>query len=75
MFTYLNLVGVYRRNKFSVVKYCILSPIYWMLLAIATARAFIQFIFKPHSWEKTVHGNHLKNSSPKHVSKNLHLAK
>ncbi len=45
-----------------------------MLLAIATARAFIQFIFKPYSWEKTVHGNHLKNS-PKHVSKNLHLAK
>ena len=75
MFTYLNLAGVYRRNKFAVVKYCILSPIYWILLSFATSRALIQFIFSPHSWEKTVHGTHLKNKNDRKENQNLALSK
>lgn len=60
VFTYLNLLGVYKRKKFKLVKYSILSPLYWILLAIATTRAFFHFVFKPHQWEKTIHGTHLK---------------
>ncbi len=60
IFTYLNILGVYRRGRYNLVKFSALSPIYWILLAIATTRAFIQMITKPHHWEKTTHGLHLK---------------
>jgi len=59
IFTYLNLIGAYRRGRFSIVKYTLLTPIYWIILAIATTRAFFQIMTSPHSWEKTEHGTHL----------------
>ena len=59
IFTYLNLVGAYGREKFTVVKSALLSPLYWILLSIATIRAFYQFLVNPYSWEKTRHGIHL----------------
>ena len=33
-----------------------LSPIYWVLMSIASWKALWQLIVKPHYWEKTVHG-------------------
>ncbi len=59
IFTYLNLIGVHQRGRYSLVKYCLLSPLYWILLAIATVRASVQFATHPHHWEKTKHGTHL----------------
>ena len=59
IFTYMNLLGIYRRNRYHLVKYILLSPIYWVLLSIATLRAVIQIVNSPYSWEKTKHGNHL----------------
>ncbi|MFA6183970.1 MAG: glycosyltransferase family 2 protein [Parcubacteria group bacterium] len=59
IFTYLNLIGAYQRKRYELVKYSLLSPLYWVLLAIAGVRAFIQIIIKPHHWEKTTHGKHL----------------
>lgn len=59
IFTYLNLLGVYRRKRFNLVKFSALSPVYWVLLAFATTRAFVHIITKPHHWEKTAHGLHL----------------
>lgn len=55
VFIYLNILGVFGRQKYSLVKYMILSPLYWILLAIATVRAVAQIITKPHYWEKTKH--------------------
>ncbi len=34
----------------------ILSPLYWVLIAIAAWKGIWQLIVKPHYWEKTVHG-------------------
>tara|TARA_R110002020_G_scaffold32413_4_gene99696 strand:+ start:32 stop:634 length:603 start_codon:yes stop_codon:yes gene_type:complete len=36
-------------------RYCLL-PAYWVLLALASARAFLQLLIAPHKWEKTPHG-------------------
>jgi tRNA threonylcarbamoyl adenosine modification protein YjeE len=34
----------------------LLSPLYWVLIAIASWKGLWQLIVKPHYWEKTVHG-------------------
>lgn len=58
-FTYMNLLATYRRKRYDIVKYNLLSPVYWIMLAIATVRGTVEFVTKPHYWEKTVHGVHL----------------
>src|SRR5581483_10828700 len=59
VFVYLNLISSYNRGRYDAVKYGLLSPFYWILLAIASIKAAIEFVFKPHHWSKTVHGKHL----------------
>lgn len=59
IFTYLNLLGAYKRGRFTIVKYALLTPIYWLMLAYATVRASFQIISDPHGWEKTIHGTHI----------------
>ncbi len=61
IFTYLNLLATYKRGRYDLVKYNLLSFIYWIMLAVATTRAVIEIFIKPHHWEKTVHGTHLAN--------------
>ncbi|NDW05029.1 glycosyltransferase family 2 protein [Jiella pacifica] len=34
----------------------LLLPAYWVLLAFASGRAFLQLLIAPHKWEKTPHG-------------------
>ncbi len=34
----------------------LISPIYWILISIAAWKGLWQLIWKPHYWEKTVHG-------------------
>ncbi len=71
IFTYLNLIGAYQRGRYELVKYNLLSPLYWVLLAIAGVRASIQIIIKPHHWEKTTHGKHLAGES--HLTEGRHI--
>lgn len=49
--------------SYSLVKYSLLSPIYWVLMSIAAVKAAIQLITKPFYWEKTTHG-HATDKSP-----------
>ena len=58
-FTYLNLVASYNRERFSIVKYGLLSPFYWILLAYASVKGAAQLIINPYHWDKTKHGQHL----------------
>jgi len=62
IFTYLSLLGAHKRHRYGIVKYTLLTPIYWLFLSIATIRALLQIIFKPHHWEKTSHGSHLRKA-------------
>lgn len=60
LFIYLNVVALYRREKFHLLKWWFFVPVYWFLLAYATVRAAIQLVTAPHVWEKTTHGTHLR---------------
>jgi cellulose synthase/poly-beta-1,6-N-acetylglucosamine synthase-like glycosyltransferase len=35
---------------------CLTVPLYWLLMSAAAIKAFVQLIFQPSYWEKTVHG-------------------
>ena len=32
------------------------TPIYWVMMSLATVNAVVQLIIKPHHWDKTKHG-------------------
>ncbi|OAB37702.1 glycosyl transferase [Paenibacillus macquariensis subsp. defensor] len=67
LFIFSNVAGVYwvindmeekgeKRFSFSLVKYGLTIPLYWVLMSIAAIKAAWQLITKPFYWEKTVHG-------------------
>ena len=55
-FAYMNVAGCLRRRYYTLVKWALLSPIYWMLMSIAAWKGFLQLFYRPFYWEKTVHG-------------------
>ncbi|GCE10471.1 hypothetical protein [Tengunoibacter tsumagoiensis] len=59
-YIYLHLFGCVRRYQYSLVKWALTIPIYWLLMSAAGMRALFQLFFKPHHWEKTIHGLHLQ---------------
>ncbi|TBL69301.1 glycosyltransferase family 2 protein [Paenibacillus thalictri] len=73
IFVFSNIAGMYwvihdlenrKENVFSysLVKYALLTPVYWMMMSMAAVKAAWQLITKPFYWEKTVHG--LANNMP-----------
>ena len=76
LFVFSNVAGVYwviseleakgeQRFSFSLVKYGLSTPIYWVLMSIAAVKAAWQLITKPFYWEKTVHGLTDMHEDPK----------
>jgi cellulose synthase/poly-beta-1,6-N-acetylglucosamine synthase-like glycosyltransferase len=72
LFVFSNAIGVYwiigelhKKGDFtfsySLVKYALLTPLYWMLMSVAAYKAAVQLITRPFYWEKTDHG--LTNAS------------
>jgi cellulose synthase/poly-beta-1,6-N-acetylglucosamine synthase-like glycosyltransferase len=57
------VLGCIKKEKWSLIKYVYLIPAYWFLISIAGWIALYQLLFKPHYWEKTIHGLHLKNKN------------
>jgi cellulose synthase/poly-beta-1,6-N-acetylglucosamine synthase-like glycosyltransferase len=55
-FTYLNVAGAMRRGYYDMVKYALLSPLYWGLMSVGAWKGFLQLVTKPYFWEKTKHG-------------------
>jgi cellulose synthase/poly-beta-1,6-N-acetylglucosamine synthase-like glycosyltransferase len=64
LYIYVYLLGCIRRKQYKLVRYALFIPVYWMLMSVAAFLAFFQLIFKPHYWEKTVHGLHLRKNQP-----------
>ncbi len=56
VFVYCNLLACYRRGYDDLLKYALLTPIYWIMMSYSGWRAFFQFFSKPFYWEKTQHG-------------------
>jgi cellulose synthase/poly-beta-1,6-N-acetylglucosamine synthase-like glycosyltransferase len=60
---YLNMLGVFKRGLYELIPVAFLNPFYWIFFhSVAAYKALWQLFFKPHYWEKTVHG--LSNISP-----------
>lgn len=59
LFFYYYMLGLAKRNQWGLIKYSFLIPVYWAMMSYAGAIALYQLLFKPHYWEKTVHGFHL----------------
>ncbi len=60
LFLYYYMIGVAKKNQWNLIKFVFLIPIYWFMISISAMIALYQLIFKPHYWEKTVHGLHLQ---------------
>jgi hypothetical protein len=56
VFAYLAVAGSMQRGLFHLVRYALISPIYWGLMSIGAWKGFLQLFTKPFYWEKTVHG-------------------
>jgi hypothetical protein len=67
LFVFSNVAGVFwviyeleKKNQkifsYSLVKYALLTPAYWVLMSLAAVKAAWQLITKPFYWEKTTHG-------------------
>jgi hypothetical protein len=55
-FVYSCMLGCFRRRYFDLVKYALLTPLYWVLMSVAGWRALFQLLTNPSYWEKTQHG-------------------
>jgi glycosyltransferase XagB len=53
---YLNLMLAYEFRNRRVFSAALRLPMYWVMMAIAAIKAFLQLAFKPNYWEKTEHG-------------------
>lgn len=62
LYLYYYMIGTAKREHFQVVKYVFLIPFYWFLVSYAAFIGLYQLIAKPHYWEKTVHGLHIKKT-------------
>ena len=55
-FLYLGMAGVLARGRYRLVKWTLLTPLYWVLMSIAAWKGVLQLLYRPHYWEKTRHG-------------------
>jgi len=62
LYLYYYMIGCAKRGYWSQIKYVFLIPFYWLMVSFAATIALYQLITKPHYWEKTVHGFHLKKA-------------
>ncbi|MEK7598635.1 MAG: glycosyltransferase [Patescibacteria group bacterium] len=57
---YYYMLGCAKRGHWPVIKYVFFVPVYWFMVSVAGFVALYQLFVKPHYWEKTNHGLHLK---------------
>jgi cellulose synthase/poly-beta-1,6-N-acetylglucosamine synthase-like glycosyltransferase len=60
LYIYNYMIGVAKREHWPLMKFVFLIPLYWLLASAAATIAFYQLLTKPHYWEKTNHGLHIK---------------
>jgi len=56
VFVYITVVGCLNRGYYDLVKYSVLTPVYWLMMSWGAYKAVAQLITRPHYWEKTDHG-------------------
>lgn len=68
MYIYNYMIGLAKREHWGLIKYVFLVPLYWLMASVAAAIALYQLMVKPHYWEKTEHGLHLKKINEEEIS-------
>jgi glycosyltransferase XagB len=53
---YVSMMGAFLRQRYGLVVWSLLNPVYWLLHSLASYKALWQLITRPHYWEKTTHG-------------------
>jgi cellulose synthase/poly-beta-1,6-N-acetylglucosamine synthase-like glycosyltransferase/glycosyltransferase involved in cell wall biosynthesis/O-antigen/teichoic acid export membrane protein len=66
---YYYMLGCAKRGHWFLVKYVFFVPIYWLMVSVAGLMALYQLFVKPHYWEKTNHGLHIKKDKDKKLKK------
>ena len=56
VFIFTAVAGSLQRGFYHGVKYALVNHLYWALMSVASWKALVQLIRKPHYWEKTQHG-------------------
>jgi len=56
IFVYLSVLGCLYRRYWGLVKYALISPLYWLLMSLGAYRGVLQLLTRPSYWEKTDHG-------------------
>ena len=64
VFVYLNVAGCMNRGYYDLVKYAVITPLYWLMMSWAAYKAAGQLIVNPHYWEKTKHGLAKEDTEP-----------
>jgi glycosyltransferase XagB len=59
-YIYTYMLACMKRKQYHLLPWTLLIPVYWLLMSIAALYALFELIVKPHYWQKTVHGLHLK---------------
>ncbi len=61
-YIYLYLLACMKRKLYHLLPWTLFIPVYWLLMSIAALYALVELLVKPHYWQKTVHGLHLKGN-------------
>ena len=68
IFIYCSMAAVLARGSYGLLRYTLLSPLYWLLMSVAAWKALGQLITRPHYWEKTLHGLSHESAAPDHAA-------
>lgn len=60
IYAYIFMIGVAERKQWSLVKYGLLSPLYWLIISFAAYYGLWELVVRPSHWNKTKHGLHFK---------------
>lgn len=56
VFIYVAVIACLNRGYYDLVKYSVITPLYWLMMSWGAYKAAAQLITRPHYWEKTEHG-------------------
>lgn len=59
-YLYLYLLACMKKKLYHLAPWVVFIPIYWLLMSVAAFFALYELMVKPHYWQKTVHGLHMK---------------
>jgi cellulose synthase/poly-beta-1,6-N-acetylglucosamine synthase-like glycosyltransferase len=56
LFILTHYIACYKRGFKKLAKYSLLMPFYWIMISFGAWKGFVQLLYKPYYWEKTIHG-------------------